>query len=98
MSSKMFLTQEQIALFPPYLEMWRNVGLTVESIDTQNAVQALQSVYQSAGRPTPKLFLYFESPLQGVIASYLCATAWERVRETALVKLRESFHGEVPSS
>jgi hypothetical protein len=68
------LTQEQISIFPAYVDRWTKIGLSTQPIDRARAATAIDKVYKSAGREPPKIKIFLDSPFGGAIgAVYLSA-------------------------
>jgi len=57
------LTEEQKAKFPEYVNKWISIGLSTENPSKEVAQNSIIKVYESAGVPAPKTFIWVESPL-----------------------------------
>ena len=58
------LTPEQEAKIPEYLEYWKNIGLTTETIDREKAKEAVDFLYTKIMRiEKPKEYIFLDSPM-----------------------------------
>jgi hypothetical protein len=87
------LSPEQLALFPSYIGNYKRMGLLTETIDPERAALALKEAYRCAGKREPSLFLFFPSPLAGMIAAYLISNpeSWKRMTVAAVCEGLEAI-------
>ncbi|MEM7592099.1 MAG: hypothetical protein AAF383_11380 [Cyanobacteria bacterium P01_A01_bin.83] len=63
MSSKIEnLTSKQIDLIPTHIEKWKNIALSTEKLDRQQAEQIINSAYELI-EYQPPIILFFDSPI-----------------------------------
>ena len=69
------LTPEQEASLPGFRDYGLRIGLSTEPCDRPAAEEAVRAHYQALGREPPKLLIWLDSPLQGVIGASLLSGA-----------------------
>lgn len=71
MASRNFqeLTPEQLAALPAFRDKWTKISLSTGSADRDLAEKNIAEAYHSGGFPPPPIFIWTDSPLQGVIAA-----------------------------
>jgi hypothetical protein len=55
------LTPEQEALIPVYQQKWREIAISTESINYEQATTAVETLYAALGKPKPKV-RFFDGP------------------------------------
>lgn len=60
------LTQDQINLFPTYVNKWLKHGLSTEPVDIEQAKKAARKAYRLAGLKEPTQFYLVDSPIAAI--------------------------------
>lgn len=65
------LTPEQEALIPVFRDKWLEIGLSTQPATKEDMEASIAEAYVCGGLEAPKIFLHFQSPMEGVIAAYI---------------------------
>ena len=65
------LTPEQEADLSAARDKWLEIGLSTVPIDREASKAAVAKMYECAGLPVPKVFIFLDSPRQGAMAAAL---------------------------
>ena len=91
------LTVEQEADLSDTRNKWLAVGLSTAPIDRDAAKAAVVKMYDCAGLPAPKVFIFLDSPLQGAMAAAALTGGMfeEQVRDQVRDQVRAQVWAQV---
>ena len=94
------LTDEQIEMFPYYVDKWIKIGTCTDPCDRIESKSAINEMYQMGGMPPPKNIVWTQSPLSMVLTERFIKNDSVRasVYDSVLNSVRASVHESVLNS
>lgn len=90
------LTDEQIALFPNYVDKWTKIGLSCEPLNEEVAKQAVIDAYKVAVLEPPRKFIVCDSPMSGALTIAKFGTSVrDSVKDSVRVSVWDSIWASV---
>ena len=96
------LTAEQTALMPVIRDEWLHYGLCTARADRATAVAGVAAAYREAGLEPPRIVVWLDSPMAGVIGSWMVSKldgardqVWAQVRDQVRAQVWDQVRDQV---